>query len=199
MLDRRSTLAAMAERVPLRRLGQVEDFPFLEAPRAKAIADGYDLLGELGAGPARERAEQRLAAFVAAQAQERLAPLGVLERGLAGGELRGLPRGLAHRLIEAGGVLDRGQVREEAKGFGGFPVSGQWLRCDNPEVVAKHQAKVYSQAEVGAPFRVRQDPDAAQEPHYRRDRSLHHGRRGPRPGFRIQNGVHREFSIRNEG
>ncbi|MBF0676314.1 malate dehydrogenase (quinone) [Pseudomonas sp.] len=39
----------------------------------------------------------------------------------------------------------------EGKGFGGFPVSGQWLRCDNPEVVSKHQAKVYSQAEVGAP------------------------------------------------
>ncbi|WP_434457926.1 malate dehydrogenase (quinone) [Stutzerimonas urumqiensis] len=39
----------------------------------------------------------------------------------------------------------------EGKGFGGFPVSGQWLRCDNPEVVRQHQAKVYSQAEVGAP------------------------------------------------
>ena len=39
----------------------------------------------------------------------------------------------------------------ESKGYGGFPVSGQWLRCDNPEVVAKHQAKVYSQAEVGSP------------------------------------------------
>ncbi|WP_447746303.1 malate dehydrogenase (quinone) [Pseudomonas nicosulfuronedens] len=39
----------------------------------------------------------------------------------------------------------------ESKGFGGFPVSGQWLRCDNPEVVKHHQAKVYSQAEVGAP------------------------------------------------
>ncbi|WP_374440808.1 malate dehydrogenase (quinone) [Pseudomonas panipatensis] len=39
----------------------------------------------------------------------------------------------------------------ESKGFGGFPVSGQWLRCDNPEVVQHHQAKVYSQAEVGAP------------------------------------------------
>ncbi len=39
----------------------------------------------------------------------------------------------------------------EGKGFGGFPVSGQWLRCDNPSVVQRHQAKVYSQAEVGAP------------------------------------------------
>lgn len=39
----------------------------------------------------------------------------------------------------------------EGKGFGGFPVSGQWLRCDNPEVVRQHQAKVYSQAAVGSP------------------------------------------------
>lgn len=39
----------------------------------------------------------------------------------------------------------------EGKGFGGFPVSGQWLRCDNPEVVAAHEAKVYGKASVGAP------------------------------------------------
>ncbi len=39
----------------------------------------------------------------------------------------------------------------EGQGFGGFPVSGQWLRCTNPEVVAQHAAKVYGQAEVGAP------------------------------------------------
>lgn len=52
-----------------------------------------------------------------------------------------------------GGALPLLQMSgiEEGKGFGGFPVSGQWLRCDNPEVVNKHQAKVYSQAEVGAP------------------------------------------------
>jgi len=39
----------------------------------------------------------------------------------------------------------------EGKGYGGFPVSGQWLRCDNPEVVQQHKAKVYSMAAVGAP------------------------------------------------
>lgn len=39
----------------------------------------------------------------------------------------------------------------EGKGYGGFPVSGQWLRCDNPEVVEQHQAKVYSLAAVGSP------------------------------------------------
>ncbi len=39
----------------------------------------------------------------------------------------------------------------EGKGYGGFPVSGQWLRCDNPKVVEQHQAKVYSLAAVGSP------------------------------------------------
>lgn len=39
----------------------------------------------------------------------------------------------------------------EIKGFGGFPISGEWLRSDNPEVVAKHLAKVYGKASVGAP------------------------------------------------
>ncbi len=39
----------------------------------------------------------------------------------------------------------------EIKGYGGFPVGGQWLVCDNPEVVSKHQAKVYGQALDEAP------------------------------------------------
>ncbi|MEO6943292.1 MAG: malate:quinone oxidoreductase [Lacisediminihabitans sp.] len=39
----------------------------------------------------------------------------------------------------------------EAKGFGGFPVSGEFLRTDNPAVVARHHAKVYGLAEVGSP------------------------------------------------
>lgn len=39
----------------------------------------------------------------------------------------------------------------EAKGYGTFPISGQFLRTDNPKVVSRHHAKVYSQAAVGAP------------------------------------------------
>ncbi|WP_323993352.1 malate:quinone oxidoreductase [Nguyenibacter sp. L1] len=39
----------------------------------------------------------------------------------------------------------------ESKGVGGFPVSGQFLRCTNPDVVARHHAKVYGKASVGAP------------------------------------------------
>jgi malate dehydrogenase (quinone) len=39
----------------------------------------------------------------------------------------------------------------EIRGYGTFPVSGHFLRTDNPELVAQHNAKVYSQAPVGAP------------------------------------------------
>ncbi|MDV7244853.1 MULTISPECIES: malate dehydrogenase (quinone) [Rhodococcus] len=39
----------------------------------------------------------------------------------------------------------------EAKGFGGFPVSGAFLRCTNPELIDQHRAKVYGKAAVGAP------------------------------------------------
>ncbi len=73
------------------------------------------LLGELGPAAARERAARRLEAFLAAEAGRRLAPLRRLETALADGKIKGLARGLAYRLIEAGGVLDRAPVRAEAK------------------------------------------------------------------------------------
>ncbi len=56
--------------------------------------------------------------------------------------------------IGAGGyalpLLDSSGI-EESKGYGGFPVSGQWLVTTNPDMVEKHHAKVYTQATVGAP------------------------------------------------
>ncbi|WP_272867418.1 malate:quinone oxidoreductase [[Bacillus] enclensis] len=39
----------------------------------------------------------------------------------------------------------------ESKRIGGFPVSGLFMVCNNPEVVAQHHAKVYGKAKVGAP------------------------------------------------
>ena len=39
----------------------------------------------------------------------------------------------------------------EIRGFGGFPVSGQWLRCTNEELIEQHSAKVYGKASVGTP------------------------------------------------
>lgn len=40
---------------------------------------------------------------------------------------------------------------DESDGYGGFPVSGMWLVCNKPEIVEKHQAKVYGMAPIGAP------------------------------------------------
>ncbi|HYN59429.1 MAG TPA: ATP-dependent RNA helicase HrpA [Rubrivivax sp.] len=45
----RASLAGVILRMKALRLGSVEEFPFLEAPPKKAIADGYALLGELNA------------------------------------------------------------------------------------------------------------------------------------------------------
>jgi malate dehydrogenase (quinone) len=39
----------------------------------------------------------------------------------------------------------------ESKGYGGFPVSGQWLVCNNPDIAQQHHAKVYGKAPLGAP------------------------------------------------
>lgn len=56
--------------------------------------------------------------------------------------------------IGAGGgsilLLEKANI-PEGEGFGGFPVSGQWLKCNNPEVIEKHRVKVYGKAAVGAP------------------------------------------------
>ena len=56
--------------------------------------------------------------------------------------------------IGAGGyslsLLEKSGI-PEAVGYGAFPVSGQWLRCTNRDVIGRHFAKVYGKAEVGAP------------------------------------------------
>ena len=56
--------------------------------------------------------------------------------------------------IGAGGgslhLLQKSSI-PEGRGYAGFPVSGIWLRCDNPTVAAQHNAKVYGKASVGSP------------------------------------------------
>ncbi|MBY8975983.1 malate:quinone oxidoreductase [Rhodobacteraceae bacterium NNCM2] len=39
----------------------------------------------------------------------------------------------------------------EGHGYGGFPVSGIWLRCDEQSVCEQHHAKVYGKAAHGSP------------------------------------------------
>jgi malate dehydrogenase (quinone) len=56
--------------------------------------------------------------------------------------------------IGAGGgtlsLLDKSGI-PEADGYGGFPISGQWLKCTNESVIERHAAKVYGKAAIGAP------------------------------------------------
>lgn len=52
--------------------------------------------------------------------------------------------GWALKLLQNSGI-------PEIQGYGVFPIGGQFLKTTNPEVVARHKAKVYSQASVGAP------------------------------------------------
>lgn len=47
-------------------------------------------------------------------------------------------------------LLKKAEI-EERKGYGGFPVSGLWLKCNNEELINMHQAKVYGKASVGSP------------------------------------------------
>ncbi|MDP1985910.1 MAG: phosphonate-binding protein, partial [Phenylobacterium sp.] len=81
----------------------------------RPFAPRVRLFGELGEAAARERAQRRLEAFLAAEAGRRLSPLRKLDAAVTEGRIKGLPRGIAYRLLEQGGVLDRALVRDEVK------------------------------------------------------------------------------------
>jgi malate dehydrogenase (quinone) len=73
-------------------------------------------------------------------------------RDLATGQIR---RNQAKFVFVGGGggsiqLLQKSGI-PESKGLGGFPIGGQWLVCDNPEIVAQHEAKVYGQPLDAAP------------------------------------------------
>ena len=52
--------------------------------------------------------------------------------------------GAALTLLQSSGI-------KEIKGYGGFPIAGEFLRTSDPEIVGRHHAKVYGKAAVGAP------------------------------------------------
>ncbi|CAN5199532.1 malate:quinone oxidoreductase [soil metagenome] len=71
-------------------------------------------------------------------------------------DVGGTPLALTARFVfvgAGGGALNLLQLSgiREIRGYGGFPISGQFLRTDDPELVAQHQAKVYGKAAVGSP------------------------------------------------
>ncbi len=88
--------------------------------QVQSTVDGADpfspsvrLLGDLGPTPARERARRRIEAWLAAEAGRALRDLRRLRQAVESGALKGLPRGIAFRLIEAGGLIDRRDVERD--------------------------------------------------------------------------------------
>lgn len=70
------------------------------------------------------------------------------------GKDRTIKRKTKKVFIGAGGgallLLEKADCKE-GEGYGGFPVSGQWLKCTNEKIIAQHQVKVYGKANVGSP------------------------------------------------
>jgi malate dehydrogenase (quinone) len=108
-----------------------------------------DLLGYLGKQPG-------FAAFYSQRVTDiRRTPAGdwsVVVKNTATGEQQSVSTSFV--FLGAGGgalpLLQKSGI-PEGKGFGGFPVSGIWLRCDDAAIVARHDAKVYGKASVGTP------------------------------------------------
>jgi malate dehydrogenase (quinone) len=73
-------------------------------------------------------------------------------KGIKSGERRSVTTKFV--FIGAGGgalpLLQKSGI-PEGNGYGGFPVSGIWLRCDDPGINKRHHAKVYGKAPHGSP------------------------------------------------
>lgn len=71
---------------------------------------------------------------------------------LAAGKIKRIDAGFV--FLGAGGgalpLLQKSGI-PESKGYGGFPVSGQWLVCQRDDIVRQHDSKVYGKAPLGAP------------------------------------------------
>ena len=80
---------------------------------AEPFAPRVRLIGDLGPTAARDRAQRRIEAWLASEAGRALRELRRLKQAVESGALKGLPRGLAFRLIEAGGLIDRREVERD--------------------------------------------------------------------------------------
>ena len=76
----------------------------------------------------------------------------IVVKNLNNGELSAVDTDFV--FIGAGGgslpLLKKAGIKE-GDGFGGMSIDGLFLRCINPDVVARHHVKMYGQAEVGTP------------------------------------------------
>lgn len=83
-------------------------------PRQPLLAPKASLLGgELGPDELRRQAGVRVDSWLTAMATRELAPLAALRTASESEELKGLARGVAFRLAEAGGVMDRTELETD--------------------------------------------------------------------------------------
>lgn len=80
---------------------------------ARPFSPRVRLHGDLGQPAPRERATKRIEAFLSAEGQRRLQSLHRLNAALTNGKLKGLARGIAWRLVEAWGLIDRAEVEAD--------------------------------------------------------------------------------------
>ena len=133
----RSSLAGVILRMKALGLGLVEEFPFLDPPPKKAIADGYALLGELGAvddlneltAIGRELARLPLdprigRMIVAAREQGALAEVLVIAAALSGQDVRDRPQERAQAADEKHKPFD-----DERSEFSGMLKLWQWIEA----------------------------------------------------------------------
>ncbi len=133
----RSSLAGVILRMKALGLGLVEEFPFLDPPPKKAIADGYALLGELGAvddlneltAIGRELARLPLdprigRMIVAAREQGALAEVLVIAAALSGQDVRDRPQERAQAADEKHKPFD-----DERSEFSGTLKLWQWIEA----------------------------------------------------------------------
>jgi ATP-dependent RNA helicase SUPV3L1/SUV3 len=123
------------------------------------------LIGDLGPVAARERAQRRIEAWLAAEAGRALRDLRRLKSAIESGTLKGLPRGIAFRLLEAGGIIDRRDVERDLAALSQVErrtLKAFAIRVGTHSVwlpgVLKPRARVIAQAFTASePFRARPD------------------------------------------
>ncbi|WP_426050604.1 helicase-related protein [Brevundimonas sp. SL161] len=135
------------------------------------------LMGDLGPQAARDRAQRRIEAWLASEAGRALRDLRRLKQAVESGALKGLPRGIAFRLLEAGGVIDRRDVERDLAALSQVErrtIKAFAIRVGTHSVwlpgTLKPRARILSQAFAAAePFRARPEgltllPGAAPSP-----------------------------------
>lgn len=148
----RSSLAGVILRMKSLHLGSVEDFPFIERPSGRAIADGYQLLAELGAVDeantltpmgtelARLPLDPRIARMILeARQRQALDEVLIIASALSVQDVRDRPMELQTQADQAHAKFD-----DEKSEFTGYLKLWKWIhtaRGDNQSLAAQEASK----------------------------------------------------------